>query len=453
MDIENRLVKKSNRLISSRIKGYSLTQSKIFNLAIAELTEQTKESDVLSFQAVDLLSAIGLGKNNHSELQKATLDMIRGVEIPEEDGSFSQVPTFKKFKYHKGGGVDIQFGADILPHLIQAKTEYTKYYFQNIQRLKSNYSVKIYELCKQYQNTKQGYRDLSIDELKIYLDIPLKKYPRYCDFNSRVIKSSINEINEKTDLKVDIEPIKKGRTTTGIRFFITPKNREQAQEQEQPTLPHDFKELTPAGQQLVNDYLMSPEMAVEIQVLAPSDEHLFYAMKILNKKIDLKLEKGGSIGNMSAYVRSALEESIPIIISSNIVEKEQRKKEENKKKLEVKQKEEEQKKTNDESKKSLEADFKVFCHRGDLLDVLKEINLQNTLAIELPEENVFLIKQANKESGDFFAKDIKSLNSQDVFQILTDSVEGFTFPATATVKPSKYRNLKNYLKVALKTHF
>lgn len=452
MDVKNRLVKKSNTAISSRVKGYSLNQMKIMNLAISELTEHTTADEVLSFQAVDLLKAIGLGENNHTELRKATLDMIRGIEIPKADGGFSQVPVFHEIEYHTGGTVDIRFHEKVLPLLVQAKTEYTKYYFQNIQRLKSSYSIKIYELCKQYQNTKQGYRDLTIDELKTYLDIPFKKYSRYCDLNQWVIKPSVKEITEKTDLKIDVEPIKKGRSTTGIRFYIALKNREQQTEEEQPTLPHDFKELTPAGRKLVDDYLMSPKIALELQILASTDEHLIYAIDQHNKKVDSMLKKGGSpIENPARYIEKALREQLPLILASGVVEKqkqtEQNKLEKQKAKLAEKQNQEQA----ELSKKQFDDQFKKFCDRSDLLELLKSEDLETLLKAELSAELEPIVKQANKESLDIFSKEAHKLAAREIFEVLTSSVKGLSF--SNQIKPIKYRNIKVYLKHSLKCLF
>jgi plasmid replication initiation protein len=376
MDVENRIVKKSNRAISSRVKGYSLTQTKIMNIAISELTEHTTASEVLSFQAVDLLSAIGLGSNNHTELRKATLGMIRGIEIPKDDGGFSQVPVFHEIEYHTGGTVDIRFHEKVLPLLVQAKTEYTKYYFQNIQRLKSGYSIKIYELCKQYQNTKQGYRDLTIEELKTFLDIPLKKYPRFADFNRRIIKSSVDEVTEKTDLKVDIEPIKKGRSTTGIRFYITVKNREKEVPQEpQPVLPYNLEELSPAGRKLVDDYLMSPRTAVELQILASSDEHLYFAMEQFNTKLDAKYKRNEKVDNLPKYSEIALRDNLPTIIASGIVEKEKAKAEEKNHLAEVKKKQAEAEEKAKEKTQELDGNFNTFCARSVLLEIINLLDL------------------------------------------------------------------------------
>lgn len=451
MEVQNRIIKKSNRAISSRVKGYSLTQTKIMNLAISELTEHTTADEVLSFQAVDLLSAIGLGGNNHTELRKATLDMIRGIEIPESDGSISQVPVFQKIKYNTGGTVDIHFHEDVLPLLVQAKTEYTKYYFQNIQRLKSGYSIKIYELCKQYQNTRQGYRDLTIEELKTFLDIPLKKYPRFSNFKQKILNVAVPEINEKTDIKLDIEPIKKGRSVTGIRFYITIKNKEkEVQEEVQPALPYKLEELSPAGRKLVDDYLISPRIAVELQILASSDEHLYFAMEQFNTKLDAKYKRNEKVDNLPKYSEIALRDNLPTIIASGIVEKEKAKAEEKNHLAEVKKKQAEAEEKAKEKTQELDGNFNTFCARSDLLEMLNQLDLKQIMNSELIGENKNIITLASKQSDTIFGKNINELSSQDIFEVLTGTAKGFTM---STPKTSSYRMLKIYMKYVFQPHF
>lgn len=323
MKDKNRIVRKNNLAISSRISGLSLIQTKLLNLAISELTEDNKPGDILRFNAIDVLKIIGLGEDNFTELRKSTLSMIRGVELFSPDGAISQVPIFHGIKYHPGGLIEIRFHDDVLPFLIKAKIEFTKYYFENIQRLKSTYSIRIYELCKQYQNTFNGYREFTLDDLKYFLDMSKKIYPRYVDFKRRVITPSIEEINEKTDLFLKLEEVKIGRSVNKLRFYITPKNETNVdQESSQLPISEEMEQLTRAGLKLVEDYIMSKSVAIELQILAQSDDCLFYAMKEFNKKLDYQIKQGNKPSNLPRYTETALREMIPTILISGVVEKE-----------------------------------------------------------------------------------------------------------------------------------
>lgn len=318
MKTGNRIVVKSNKAISSRIKDYSLVQTKIMNLAISELTGNSTANDIMTFHAADLLYATGLGDSNHTELRKATLDMIRGIEIQEANGTFSQVPIFTKIKYNDGGTVDIQFHEDVLPYFVEAKREFTKYYFENIQRLRSTYSIKLYELCKQYQNTRQKYRDITLELLRVYLDIADGKYKLYGHLKSKVIVPAITEISEKTDITVTMEEIKKGRAVASIRFFIELKSQKDTK---------CISELTPAMQKLISDYQIPKVVAVELHEISTSEEHLLYIIDVVEERIQDQIKRNGDIKNLAKYAERAIRNEIPIILDGKVVEKKLQEKE------------------------------------------------------------------------------------------------------------------------------
>ena len=454
MENKKILVKKSNSVITSRMRDYSLIQMKIFNLAISELTAESKVGDVLEFQATDILRIIGLGNKNNDDLRKATLTMNKNIEIYEPNGDISQVSIFHRIKYKKNSSeVTFQFHEDVLPLLVQAKIEYTKYYFENIQRLKSMYSIRIYELCKQYQNTDNGYREFKIDDFKFLLDISDKLYPRYFDFKKRVLTSSISEINTKTDIDISLEEIKKGRLVEKIRFYIVSKNGNiyKKIEEKQPSFSEEIEKLTPAGDKLVEDYIISKSVAIEIQVLATSDEHLFYAMNLFNKKLDHQIKKGNKPDNLPRYAEISLREMIPTILISGAVEKEKEAIEKNR----IKSEENNIKTKNEDifkkKKDNLKNKFLEFCKDSNLEEILKNSNVIELLNKPETEEQKSINKKADEQCNKVFNCSIKELKRDDIFRILTNTVPkkgGHNFHTLIEII-----DIRNYLKYTLKSLF
>jgi hypothetical protein len=83
-------------------------------------------------------------------------------------------------------------------------------------QLRSVYAIRIYELLKQYQRLKQ--RTLAVAELRRMLAIDEHKYTLIKDFRRRVIDIAQREINAKTDLCFEYDPIKTGRKITHFRL-------------------------------------------------------------------------------------------------------------------------------------------------------------------------------------------------------------------------------------------
>ncbi|MFC0309985.1 replication initiation protein, partial [Gallibacterium trehalosifermentans] len=83
-------------------------------------------------------------------------------------------------------------------------------------------------------------REISLTDLKDWLQIS-NKYPRYNNLKQWVIDPSIDEINEKSDLKVIYEPIKRGRRIVALKFTIQTKKNSIKTELNRPPFPHKNK--------------------------------------------------------------------------------------------------------------------------------------------------------------------------------------------------------------------
>jgi len=478
MKIQHSVVKKNNKIISSKMRGYTLIQTKILNFAISQLTPETKAGAIFKFNVADILEATGLGKNNHLELRKATLNMIQGVEIIKDKG-VSQVPIFINIDYNEGGTIDIEFHEKVLPFLIQAKVEYTRYYFLNIQRLRSKYSVRIYELCKQYENANCGYREFQIDDLKFCLDIDDHLYKRYSHFKQGVLDSSVKEVTEKTDIKIIYESFKNGRKIDRIRFYITTQNNNNPKEdlsiekniesidnniietesttppiiiqKKQESLINEEDLLTEVGKKLLEDFLMPAKISLDLQNLAITDECLLYAIDKYKAKLDLQIKKGNKPDNLARYSEIALRESIPIILSSGIIEKEKEKAREQEltKELEtIRLKKEYEKKKKEEH---LKLNFHNFCKNPDLLSILENADIHSLLISNKSETEINILKYAQKECNQAFECDVENITAKQVYLTLTDKIEKNSF--MSLLFKGKAMNLKNYLKHSLRTLF
>lgn len=300
------LIVKSNDLIESNLKGFSLVQTKLLNLAISKLTPDTPIGHWFDFEASYLLEKLNMGEGNHKELRKATLDMLRGVEVKQGD-RIMQRPLIVTDYIMGEGIVRFRFDHDVQPFLVDLKERFTKYYFENIQRLSSTYAIRLYELLKQYQ--KIGKRDLTLDDLRFYLDVPEGAYSKYNNFKQRVIEIAQREINDKTDLSISFEPIKPSRKITGITFYINSQKRPVQPEEIQPDMIGGFDECEEEAIKYIIKYCsMSKEKAAEYVSKI--------GVKAVNDLIDEISHKdhSGEIASFGAYMEGALNKKLKAAI-------------------------------------------------------------------------------------------------------------------------------------------
>ena len=104
---------------------------------------------------------------------------------------------------------------------------FTQYYLEQTAQLKSVYSVRLYELLVQWKFSGKT-KLFEIQTFRSQMGVEDNEYKLLADFKKRVLNPSIKEINEKTDLLVDFQQEKKGRTVIGFKFSVKLKERQSA---------------------------------------------------------------------------------------------------------------------------------------------------------------------------------------------------------------------------------
>ena len=97
---------------------------------------------------------------------------------------------------------------------------YTKYLKDDVLSLKLSYSIDLYHLAKKFEG--MGGFSMSLDEYRQELGTP-KSYARINNLKENAVDGPIKEINEKTDINITYENIKRGRTVTGLKFTVKAK--------------------------------------------------------------------------------------------------------------------------------------------------------------------------------------------------------------------------------------
>jgi plasmid replication initiation protein len=121
-------------------------------------------------------------------------------------------------EYHeREARITIQLHPDMMPYLCGAMPVFSTMKILHIKGLRSFASIRLYELTNQFRAS--GIRQVSLEELRTLLATK-NAHPRFTDFRRKVLDKAVNEINEKTDLEIKWEPVKKGRAVTGVKFFI-----------------------------------------------------------------------------------------------------------------------------------------------------------------------------------------------------------------------------------------
>ena len=228
-------VVKANSLIEA---SYRLTLDEMRLLALTIGTMNPKsDQQVFEFSVSEFVNQFPEVNADRAYTQiKSAIERISERWVKTEDErhvtKFRWVSSQTYFK--KEGRFKIALTNEIMPYLTQLKGQFTQYQLNHISGFSSVHAIRLYELFTQYKRL--GERYISVEELKKWLQLE-DKYDRYNNLNQWVLIPALSEINEKSDLFVGYEPIKRGRKIIGIEFNIT----HEKPVKKRPAFPHKNK--------------------------------------------------------------------------------------------------------------------------------------------------------------------------------------------------------------------
>lgn len=214
------LVVKSNTILEARYKLNPIDQKIILKL-ISLVQKGDSEFKKYHFKVLDMIHYLGIEKNKnaYADLKEITRKLRAKELIIKEENKLIQMGWLSSATYWETEGViELEISKHLKPYLLELKERFKAYPLKNVIQFKKSYSFRFYDLLKQYETP--GKRTLKITELRKTFLVENKEYPRFWNFEQRILKPSIKEINEKSDLKVTYEKIKHGRNIESIHFTI-----------------------------------------------------------------------------------------------------------------------------------------------------------------------------------------------------------------------------------------
>jgi len=214
-------VVKSNELIQQSRFNLSVQEQKIILFLISKIKPEDVELKEYIFEIKDFCKVCGLDAENGANYKyiKQTLKNLRdkSIWITLSNGSETTLAWIDKVTMQpNSGAVTIKIDDLMKPYLLELQKNFTQYGLIYILGMKSQYSIRIYELLKSYENI--HIKIFDIDELKRTLSC--ENYARFPDFKRYVLDIALREINTLTDIIIEVIPIKEGKKFTQIKFVI-----------------------------------------------------------------------------------------------------------------------------------------------------------------------------------------------------------------------------------------
>lgn len=226
-------LEKANRAI--KITGkVSPLQHKVFNSILHNIRARFKETVEDGFETIESLhpqiiqipfewvSTGDTRSGNNKEFLEKCVSEIMKIDFREVDGN--DVTLFHAVEF-------VQYNWEsrkVLTRPTKIFHDLCKEHFESggfvtlpvseLLPLMSTYSLKFYELFKQFSEVGRSEVVKPVEWLRDWLNVG-NKYALFSDFRKWVLESAHKEITEKTNLRYEFELIKRGRVVESVRFF------------------------------------------------------------------------------------------------------------------------------------------------------------------------------------------------------------------------------------------
>lgn len=221
----NILVKKSNQLVNS-CYNLSLIEHRFIALCsgnvhfTTEITPRTECKISLERYAEEFMVTLKEARSQFKEIKESLL--TKKVTIK---GFVSQVVSWvTKIDLYTNNEAYIMFDEEVIPHLFRLNNGFIRYDVKYLSYFKSPNSIRLYELCKSnaYEKEKFIYRDSLIDFKK---KLCIEENYKQCGSLNRQLDKWIKEINNYSDLEIELTEEKKGKQVASLSFAINLKGK------------------------------------------------------------------------------------------------------------------------------------------------------------------------------------------------------------------------------------
>lgn len=277
---EKLMVYKANKLIEARY-SLDLNEQKLILFAASQINNFTGDNfTILKMSVSDFFSVSGVDEKskNHKYVKQLAKNLMgKQLEIELPNGDWEMIQWVSRCKYENDKGIiEFEFSPSMKPYLLNLGEKFKGYPLQQVIKLNSKYSIRLYELLIQWGNTKHKSFTITVEELRRKMGVGNNMYQRFSQFEDRVIKTAVTELNNLSNIIVKYDKIKEGRYISEINFKFRFKGEYSKEELE-------LKKIMEAG---LGEYIIKAKEALNDPQLLFTDHEIDKAYKLVTKKLE-----------------------------------------------------------------------------------------------------------------------------------------------------------------------
>lgn len=268
--MKHNIVVKDNALINASY-NLDLAEQRLILLAIVEARQSGKginANDPLVVHADNYANQFNVHKNTAYATLKSACHALFLRQFSYQQGSADNIEYVKsrwvsEIRYIENEGiVKLIFAPAVVPLITRLEKHFTKYELEQISNLSSAYAIRLYELLVSWRSTGET-PFYELNDFRKILGVKETDYPIISDLKRRVLDISIKQLNEHTDIIVQYEQHKKGRSISGFSFtFKQKKVMKTPASSDEVSTKNAFSKMTDAQRHLFSNKLSElPEMS------------------------------------------------------------------------------------------------------------------------------------------------------------------------------------------------
>lgn len=238
---KDNLVVQSNELIEASYK-MTLAEIRVFMMCLSALDSrekiESKKSFVFEFNDYQSLFE-GTNSNAFANLRNGVKKLYQRdvkIKLNAKETLLTRIVQGVVFN-EEDKKIEVIFADRILPYLSQLEKNFTQYRVKYATKFNSSYSHRIYQLLIMWMGRGLNFKEVEIDDIREMLDMK-DKYRQTSDFKKWVLDVALQEINEHSDIELEMLLTKRRRFFDKVQFNFHRK-KEVAQDEEQKKIEHE----------------------------------------------------------------------------------------------------------------------------------------------------------------------------------------------------------------------
>ena len=300
---KSNLVVKTHHL-NTVLQNLKLAEIRIVQLAVVDARETGKgltAETPLRIDALRYAEVFNTTRQNGYLMMKEAEDTLfnRRFSYIDDEGRLVKSRWLSQVRYlDDEGAIEVVFTPAVVQGITRidgAEEFFTKYLLEQTATMSSNYSVRLYELLIQWKQAKKTPM-FELQEFRGQLGVEDDEYKAMSNFKIRVLDLAVEEINEKSDLKVKYENVKKGRKIVGFAFTVheKPKAKTDVVSKERDASTADMFTVDGLNDKQLGRIARNPSFVADYNDLVSSTSPAGQDMKVWEFEMINRLKKDAS---------------------------------------------------------------------------------------------------------------------------------------------------------------